>query len=425
MTGPNPTRDGSAQILLTGATGFLGKVVLYELLRRADELDIGRVYVVARGRRGTPAEARIRSRVFPLPFFAALPPGRLDRVSVVTGDLCEPDLGIARPTWRDLLGSLTHVIHCAASVDFDLPIAEAAAINTTGALQMLELARRCARLESFVSVSTAYVTPHRGDRLPIAEALAPLPCAPERLYDEILAGRYDAPSDQSALLARTGLPNTYTLTKSLAEHLLVGRASGVPLAIVRPSIITASVERPIRGWIDSAAAFAALVMMVATGRMRAIIGRPSARLDLVPVDFVADRILDAAFGDSARASARIAHAVAGPAHSPTVADCARHVERWFQGHAAGDAGRLARVRYIGPDGWRFRLWHHFEHRRRPESRPIERRLAEATRRFSYFTSHTFAFESSPATGHAGFDASRHVETTCAGIDRHLLGGTRS
>lgn len=425
MKGPNPTRDEPAVILLTGATGFLGKVVLYELLRRADELDIGRVYVVARGRRGTPAEARVRSRVLAMPFFAALPAGRLDRVSVVAGDLCEPDLGIAGPARRELVGSLTHVIHCAASVDFDLPIGQATAINTTGALQMLTLAQSCARLESFVSVSTAYVTPHRGDRIPIAEALAPLPSPPERLYAEILAGRYDAPADQSALLARTGHPNTYTFTKCLAEHLLFGRAGDVPLAIVRPSIITASVERPVRGWIDSAAAFASLVMMVATGRMRAIIGRPSARLDLVPVDFVADRILQVALGNAAQTPGRIAHAVAGLAHSPTVADCARRVERWFRGHAADGAGRLPRVRYIGPDGWRFRLWHHFEHRRRPESRAIERRLAEATRRFSYFTSRTFAFESSLAAGHAGFDANGHVDTTCAGIDRHLLGGSGS
>ena len=38
--------------LLTGATGFLGKVILEELLRRRDELGLAKVYVVIRGKGG-------------------------------------------------------------------------------------------------------------------------------------------------------------------------------------------------------------------------------------------------------------------------------------------------------------------------------------------------------------------------------------
>ena len=33
-------RDGRAEVLLTGATGFLGKVVLHELLRRRAEFGL-------------------------------------------------------------------------------------------------------------------------------------------------------------------------------------------------------------------------------------------------------------------------------------------------------------------------------------------------------------------------------------------------
>ena len=46
-------------------------------------------------------------------------------------------------------------------------------------------------------------------------------------------------------------PNTYTYTKHLAEHLLVNEGRPMPLAIVRPSIATASWKEPFPGWIDN------------------------------------------------------------------------------------------------------------------------------------------------------------------------------
>ena len=49
--------------LLTGATGFLGKVVLSELLRRKDELDLERVYVLIRPRGDLGAADRFRREV--------------------------------------------------------------------------------------------------------------------------------------------------------------------------------------------------------------------------------------------------------------------------------------------------------------------------------------------------------------------------
>jgi len=41
------------------------------------------------------------------------------------------------------------------------------------------------------------------------------------------------------------LPNTYTYTKNLAEHLLITEAEGMPVAIVRPSIVSAAWREPI------------------------------------------------------------------------------------------------------------------------------------------------------------------------------------
>lgn len=46
-------------------------------------------------------------------------------------------------------------------------------------------------------------------------------------------------------------PNTYTYAKALAEQVLERECGSVPLAIVRPSIVTAAVKEPAPGWIDN------------------------------------------------------------------------------------------------------------------------------------------------------------------------------
>ena len=234
--------SGGREVLLTGATGFLGKVVLFELLRRREALGIDRIHVLVRTNRNGTAERRFENDIASSPCFAAMESDWTGYVTALACDLSLPGAGIDVEERAALQESVTHVINCAASVQFDLPIEKAAAANITTALEMLELARGCTRLESFVNVSTAYVTPHISDDEPVREVLAPLPRPARELYEAIQRGEVD----ENELMARSGHPNTYTLTKCIAEHLLVEQQGDVPLALVRPSIISASMERPSR-----------------------------------------------------------------------------------------------------------------------------------------------------------------------------------
>jgi thioester reductase-like protein len=420
-------------VLLTGATGFVGKVVLEELLRRRDELAIERVFALVRA--GDPAHAaqRCRADLYSSPCFAAHPRGWEARVEPLPGDITRPGLGLEPRARARVAAEVTHVIHCAASVEFTLPLAEAFAVNTHGALHALEVARACTRLESYVGVSTAYATPHPdpyGRRIHrVEEVLAPLPRDPELLYASLCAGR----EDERRLLAETGHPNTYTLTKCLAEHLTARRAGDLPVTIVRPSIVSACRTHPVPGWIDSAAAFAAFVAMIGAGKLRVLAGDANTQLDVVPCDAVSQRIVAAAFTPPPRGEPRIQHAVAGLASAIPISMCREGIVAWFRNHPAG--GR-PRVEYVGRRGPATRAAHALRHelparsaafwlelKSRPQQARAIRKLALRQRilndDFAYFTHATLDFASS-SKNDPPVEPEQYLATVCEGVSRHLM-----
>lgn len=412
--------------LLTGVTGFLGKVVLEELLRRREAFRVEAVYLLIRPQGSLSAEERFRCQVATSDCFTQLPSDWTDDVQVVSGTLDQPDLDL-HPTARDeITHRITHLLHAAASVDFDLPLAEAARSNVATTLNVLELARSCRRLQRFVCVSTAYATPHPGDGTPIEETLAPLPWPAEQTYRSIL----DGSAVERDLLPRSGHPNTYTLTKSLAEHLLAARCGAVPLTIVRPSIISASWRHPFPGWIDSPAGFAAFVILLGTGHLRAVVADPDARLDLIPVDEVAKHVL-LACEDTPRAGAvpAIHHAVAGFERSASVLECWERIRDFFSVHLVE---RRPTLRYLGPPGLRFALAEGLHHRlaiaaarlrsrrARQSGSQLLARLVHLNRVFPYFTRNSFNFRSSQHLD-ASFEPRTYVTTVCRGVHRHIFG----
>lgn len=407
--------------LVTGVTGFLGKVMLESLVRQRAALGIDRILVVIRARGSKSGVDRLRTEVAGSPCLAALPEGWSEYVSVLDGDLSSPNLGLEAGPLA-LLEGVTHVIHSAASVNFSLPVKQAARANITASLNLMELVRKSPRLERFVYVSTAYVTPHRADDEPIEERLVPLVGDATEMLAEIEAeGTSDA-----EWLARTGYPNTYTLTKAIAERLLFERRGAIPLSIVRPSVITASRLTPFPGWIDSTSGFGAFATLIGLGHLRVVVGRPDARLDLIPVDDVSDRVIAEASG--AKEEMSIRHATAGRALSPTVNECWDEIHRYFRVHPID---RRPARRYLGPAGPRFALADAIHHRlpiafaelstplRRRQARRLASRLDYLNDVFPYFTTRTFHFQSSSPLP-SDHQPRAFVRTVCRGIAQHVL-----
>jgi long-chain acyl-CoA synthetase len=82
-----------------------------------------------------------------------------------------------------------------------------------------------------------------------------------------------------------GWPNTYTLTKSLAESLIAKYGVGLPIAVVRPAIVETSVAKPFLGWNEGINTSASLSYLLGT-YFRQLPTNKSKRLDIVPVDAV-------------------------------------------------------------------------------------------------------------------------------------------
>ncbi|MEO7520623.1 MAG: SDR family oxidoreductase, partial [Gemmatimonas sp.] len=380
---------------------------------------VAAVVLVIRSRGTRSAQERFRKEISSSPCFASLPPDWVSMVQVLDGDLASPGFGTS-PADCALLANVTHVIHSAAAVNFTLPAAVAARANVDTSLNLLAATRACQALQRFVYVSTAYVSPHRDGRIP--EALVPLPMR----GDELLALIERGTEADTVTLARTGHPNTYTMTKAIAEHMIVQHRGDVPVSIVRPSIISASTQQPMPGWIDSATGFGAFVTMIGLGHLRAIVGHPEARADIVPVDEVARHVLDELGATAPGVTVR--HAVVGLDRAPTVRECWDEIERHFQQNPI--RRRPARG-YIGPRGSAFMLADTLHHRvpmvlaavgsavRRRQAKKLASRMSYLNDVFPYFTSRTFEFETTH-TQVSTLTPRAYVASVCRGVSRYLL-----
>lgn len=90
-------------------------------------------------------------------------------------------------------------------------------------------------------------------------------------------------------------PNTYTYTKALAESLLIEESHGLPVAIVRPSIVTAAWREPMRGWVDNINGMTGLMIASGKGVLRSMLFNSKACSDLIPVDSVINLMIAVAW----------------------------------------------------------------------------------------------------------------------------------
>lgn len=278
-------------VLVTGGTGFVGKVLLEKLLRSCP--DVGTIFLIVRSKRGLRAEDRIAD-ILKMQVFDRLRqerPEALEKLVVLEGDLTLPDLGL-KPKDRELLvATVNVVVHSAATVKFDEPIKNAVLMNLCGTRKIIELCNEMEDLKVLVHVSTCYCNCDRGD---IKEEVYPPIHDPDHIIKMVdWLDKDTLEACQTKLLG--AMPNTYTFTKGLAETLVKRECRGYPVAIVRPSIVVCSWKEPFPGWVDNFNGPTGLIIAVATGVLKSVYTDPDMETDFVPVDVVVNCILASAW----------------------------------------------------------------------------------------------------------------------------------
>lgn len=232
----------SRSMILTGCTGFLGSMILRDLLFYRKELKVDRIVLLCRSKRGISANERVEVllKTTMFSFLDQIPPQ--DLVQVVDVDLTG-DLSGLYANNEGLFRNATHLIHCAASVSFTQSLRDAAASNISSALNLQQLVASISNNVKFVHISTAFIRGKRPSDFLHDEKLCPFgPFDPYSIYKSMLGSQYQAAKAMDEL----GFVNTYTFSKSVCEHLLVRRNPDI--IIIRPSIVGPAIESPFEGW---------------------------------------------------------------------------------------------------------------------------------------------------------------------------------
>ena len=328
-------------ILLIGVTGFIAKVWLAKMLR--DVSAIGKIYLLIRRSRSVSAERRFEKIVQQSPVFEPfherygddLARFLGDRIEVIEGDVSRPGLGMDADTRERLAETLDLVINSSGLTDFNPDLRSALNINVDAVVHILDFIHQSDHA-SLLHLSTCYVAGARDGRITEELLYNYTPARVEgfdaerereslhALIREIevrsestevteelrrqIQGKGNKKITGEALEVQVrknrsrwvrnqlteagmqrarelGWPNTYTLTKSLAESLIVKRGLDLPIAVVRPSIVETSTHDPFRGWNEGVNTSAPISYLLGT-YFRQLPSNERKCLDLIPVDLV-------------------------------------------------------------------------------------------------------------------------------------------
>ncbi|CAN6211290.1 unnamed protein product [Urochloa humidicola] len=307
-------------ILVTGSTGFLGKLLVEKILRV--EPGVKKIYLLIRASNDAAAQQRVIQEVVGQELFRTLREIHGDKfhsfiqekVSSIAGDIIHEDLGLRSSQIKQLSEEIDVIVNGAATTNFYERYDVALASNALGTRNVCQFAKQCAHLKMFLHVSTAYVSMSTGEQ----EGLLPeqiiqmgetpnLDChldieAELELVREVKATLTehsvieDSGSRQSERKAMKelglkrakyfGWPNVYVFTKAMGEMLLGSMREDLPVVIVRPSIVTSTFKEPFPGWIEGTRTIDNVIACYDKQIIQCFIGDHDAIIDAIPGDMV-------------------------------------------------------------------------------------------------------------------------------------------
>ncbi len=344
-------------VLILGATGFLGKVLFAMMLEQVPT--INRIFLLIRSQAERTVLERFTDEILRSPALESLRSSKGDtfeqfiksKVKILDGDASLPSLGMDKKTRHYLATRIDLVINSAGLVDFFPEVDRSLNTNTFGAIHAAEFTRHCSNAK-LIHISTCYVAPSQdGTYLeeihPVKskegfawDAHAELTALKEKINDinsqtlpnnEAIKAKINLGKSRAELW---GFNNTYCYTKALAEALLTKDYPDIPCAIIRPSIIESALSFPIAGWNEGGNTTAPLSHLIG-GWYPYIVAKKDIIVDIIPVDVVCQNILLIASALLSNRARRIYQLGTSDSDPLRVKDIILYARKWYQHNRSG------------------------------------------------------------------------------------------
>ncbi|HLO47640.1 MAG TPA: amino acid adenylation domain-containing protein [Kamptonema sp.] len=242
------------QIFLTGATGFLGSFLLYELLQQTPAT----IYCLVRASSIEEGKGRIKTN---LERYGLWDNNLSSRIIPVLGDLAHPNLGVTAKKFQFLASSIDVIYHSGAMINLIYPYKSLRACNVLGTQEILRLASQVKAIPvNFISTLDVFQSRTYLDREIVLEN-DPLQCIVD-------------------------MDRGYALSKWIAEKLILeAKARGIPVIVYRPEMISGHSDTGVVQTNDLLSRFLkGLVQLKAAPDL-------NLNIHMIPVDYVSQAIV--------------------------------------------------------------------------------------------------------------------------------------
>lgn len=240
-------------ILLIGATGFLGPILLHEILDKTDENIL--VYCLIRGNDHEHIEQRLKQDLQKCKRFN---PIHWKRIRCLLGDVSHKSLGLSDDLTNELSQQIGLIYHNASHVNLRMSYQALKSSNVQGTLNALEFALKCQARFVYTSSTAALSTD-----------------------EEDANGWIDVSFDE------IDRKDGYGQTKVIVEQLLKKASNlGMEIVIIRPGTISADTQTGYSNVNDF------LNILIQTQiQLKSIVDQAKINFHLIPVDFCAKIIV--------------------------------------------------------------------------------------------------------------------------------------